>query len=94
MTDLGGTSAFVDPSLGTAGNTYPITYQYVSPYGCRSNIVSKGVLINPLPNSAFSLDATYNFEGGEKDLLPTIPGGTFIGSGVVGTKFYPSIAGV
>ncbi|MGD0341532.1 MAG: hypothetical protein ABSA76_07485, partial [Bacteroidales bacterium] len=93
MTDLTATSAFIDPSLGSAGSTYPITYQYVSPIGCKSNTVSKSVKINSLPNSSFTLDATYNIEGGAKDLTPSVSGGNFVGPGVIGTKFYPSIAG-
>jgi hypothetical protein len=87
------TSAFLDPLLGTAGVRYPLTYQYISPYGCRSQLISKKVKINYLPNSSFILNATYNIDGGDKILLANTPGGNYVGPGVIGNKFYPDIAG-
>jgi hypothetical protein len=93
MTDQTATTAFLDPTLGTAGTDYTITYQYTSPIGCKSALLSSPVKINFLPNSSFLLDATYNIDGGSKDLVPSVSGGNFVGSGVIGTKFYPDIAG-
>ena len=93
MADQTPTSSFLDPLLGTAGTTYPISYQYISPLGCRSTIINKSVKINPLPNSSFTLDPTYNIDGGNKNLVAVTSGGNFVGPGIIGTKFYPDIAG-
>ena len=87
------TSAFVNPSAGTAGSSYPVTYQYKSPTGCKSIILTDTVKINPLPNTDFILNPTYNIDGGSKELDASVSGGTFIGPGVLDTIFYPNIAG-
>jgi hypothetical protein len=93
LSDLTATTAFVDPSMGTAGTTYPVTYRYTSPIGCSSSVISRSVTINPLPDPSFTLDATYNVDGPPVNLMPVTAGGTFVGSGVFGSTFYPSIAG-
>ncbi len=93
MTDKATTSAFVDPSSGAPGTTYPVTYQYTSPLQCRSKVLNIPVTINTLPDPSFALDATYNYEGGAKVLTSTTAGGNFVGPGVIGNMFYPDIAG-
>ena len=93
--------AELDPSRGVPGNTYPISYKYKTLNGCYSNILSKDVTINPVPNADFTVPPYNNIEGGTVDLVPAVapPTGsgataTFIGAGVSGDKFYPAIAGV
>jgi hypothetical protein len=93
LSDLTATTAFVDPSMGTAGNDYPLTYRYTSPIGCSSGVIHRSVKINPLPDPSFTLDSTYNVDGPQAALLPVSPDGTFVGPGVFGSTFYPSIAG-
>jgi len=87
-------SVYADPSLGTAGNSYPVSYRYRSPRGCYSEILYDTVSINPLPDPSFPLNATYNIAGGTVDLIPVQSGGTFSGNGVSGDKMFPDIAGL
>ena len=93
LSDLTATTAFVDPSMGTAGVAYPITYRYTSPIGCSSAVISRSVQINPLPDPSFTLNPTYNVDGPQVNLMPVAAGGNFVGPGVFGSTFYPSIAG-
>lgn len=93
LSDKTGTSAFLDPLLGVPGTSYPVSYQYVSPNGCKSIAINRSVKINPLPDSDFTLDSTYNIDGGDKLLTSVTPDGNFVGPGVIGNKFYPAIAG-
>jgi len=94
LSDMKPASAFADPSLGTPGQTYPITYFYKSPIGCYSDTLYKSVTINPLPKSSFSLNPTYNIDGGPVTLIPVQEGGTFSGRGVSGDILFPDIAGL
>jgi hypothetical protein len=93
LSDPTATNAFVDPSKGTEGITYPITYRYISPIGCSSALISRSVKINPLPDPSFDLDPTYNVDGPQVTLVSVSPDGTFVGPGVFGSTFYPSVAG-
>ncbi len=93
--------AKIDPSLGTPGTSYPITYKYKTTNNCYSNILNYNVTINPVPDAGFTVAPYNNIEGGTVDLVPAVapPTGigataTFIGAGVSGNKFYPAIAGV
>jgi hypothetical protein len=94
ITDPKASSANVDPSLGTPGIKYPITYMYTSSTGCKSKVLSAKVKINPLPIPAFSLNDTYNIAGGPVNLVPVQTGGTFSGRGVSGEVLFPDIAGL
>ncbi len=94
LSDMKPASAFADPSLGTPGETYPITYCYKSPIGCYSDTLYNSVTINPLPKSSFSLNPTYNIDGGPVTLIPVQEGGTFSGRGVSGDILFPDIAGL
>jgi hypothetical protein len=87
------TSASVDVAKGTPGLTYPITYQYTTPLGCKSAIISGSVTVNPLPDPSFALNPFYNIDGGAVDLVPVQSQGIFSGDGVSGDKLYPDIAG-
>ena len=94
-------SADIEPSKGIAGNLYTITYQYTSPQGCLSNVPPKSVRINGLPDPMFSLNPTYNIEGGSVVLNPVRSGGIFIGKnsadiekGISGSTLFPDIAGL
>jgi hypothetical protein len=93
--------AELDPSRGVPGNTYPISYKYKTLNGCYSNILTKNVTINPVPNANFTVAPYNNIEGGPVNLVPAVPPptgvgatATFIGAGVSANKFYPAIAGV
>ena len=94
-------SADIEPSKGIAGNLYTITYQYTSPQGCLSNVPSKSVRVNGLPDPIFSLNPTYNIDGGSVLLNPVQSGGMFIGKnsagiekGISGSTLFPDIAGL
>lgn len=94
LSDMKAGSAYADPSLGTPGSSYPVSYQYRSPMGCYSAILEDTVKINPLPKPTFPLDSTYNIDGGAISLVPLQAGGTFSGDGVSGDKLFPDIAGL
>ena len=87
-------SAYADPSLGIPGSRYPVSYQYRSPLGCYSAVLEDTVIINPLPKPSFSLNLSYNIDGGAITLIPVQPGGTFSGRGVSGDSLFPDIAGI
>ncbi len=93
LSDKTTASADLNPKSGTAGTTYPVTYQYQSAGGCLSLPVTEMVKINPLPDPSFTIDASYNFDGGSKPLAPVQGGGTFSGSGVLGSRIFPDISG-
>lgn len=94
LSDLAATSASVNVALVTAGPTYPLSYQYTSPLGCRSIVINRSVTVNPLPNPAFTIAPFYNIDGGAATLVPVQSPGTFSGNGVSGDKLYPDIAGL
>jgi hypothetical protein len=94
LTDMRPSSAYAEPTLGTAGSSYPITYRYRSPAGCYSKLLTESVKINPLPDPSFGLDPTYNIDGGPVTLTPVQDGGTFSGNGVSGNKLFPDLAGL
>jgi len=95
ITDIDNISASVDVSKVSPGHKYPITYQYTSPLGCKSEIIKDTVLVNPLPDPSFALNLFYNFDGPDIDLVPVQPGGNFSGEGVLsGTKLSPDDAGL
>lgn len=93
VSDPTATSAFIDPSMGMPGNTYPVTYRYTSPLGCSSPVISRNVTVNPLPDAGFQLKATYNVDGPADTLKPVTQNGNFTGPGVSGYLFYPGLAG-
>lgn len=94
LTDKSATSAVLNPTMVAADSTYPITFQYRSPHGCYSKILTEFVTINELPEPGFSIDPTYNLEGDPALLIPVTPGGTFTGPGIAESDFYPDLAGV
>lgn len=94
LTNKSAGSAVFDPSLVPAGLVYPVTYRYTTARGCTSQVISKDVTINPLPDADFAIDPTYNIEGDPDLLVPSLAGGTFTGPGIVGDQFYPGLAGV
>ena len=96
LTDKDQMTAKINPALwsGVSGNPYPITYQYTSPRGCKSAIIPKNVIINPLPVSTFTINPTYNIDGGPITINPDQPGGTFSGAGISGNKLFPDLAGL
>ena len=94
LSDTKPASAYADPSLGTPGLRYPVSYIYKSPTGCYSATLSSSVKINPLPDPTFSLNPTYNIDGGRVVLTPVQSGGIFSGRGVSGDVLFPGIAGL
>ncbi|OFY66813.1 MAG: hypothetical protein A2V64_07100 [Bacteroidetes bacterium RBG_13_43_22] len=94
LSDTKAGSAYADPSLGAAGSSYPVLYRYRSPRGCYSGYLYDTVAINMLPDPSFTLNPTYNIDGGTVNLVPVQPGGIFSGNGVSGNKMFPDIAGL
>ena len=94
LTDKTQLIAKVHPDMGTTGVTYPVTYQYTSTNGCKSNILTKNVTINPMPDASFNLNPSYNVEGDPFTMVASIPyGGVFLGDGISGNTLFPNLAG-
>jgi len=93
ITDPTPSSAYLNPSLGAPGSTYPVSYRYISPSGCNSAVLYDTVVINHLPDATFALDPTYNIDAGAVSLVPSQAGGSFSGNGVSGDWLFPDIAG-
>jgi Fe-S cluster assembly iron-binding protein IscA len=108
LTSTSGLTTNIDPekAIGdilTLPKTYPITYQY-EVQGCKSNLITKNVTINPMPNVLFSIDPLFNLNGEAVPLEPeTVPETgwdySFVGPGVIKDvdnpnvyKFLPGIA--
>jgi len=88
------TSAVLNPGLVEPDAAYPLAYQYRSPMGCYSAIISENVDVHDLPDPSFAIDPTYNVDGGPATIIPVQSGGTFTGAGIVEDDFYPDLAGV
>jgi nucleoside phosphorylase len=94
LTDKNQLIAKINPGNVSPGGPYTITYQYTTPNQCKSNILSKNVTINTMPDASFNLEPSYNVEGEPYTLIPSIPfGGSFLGDGISGNKLFPNLAG-
>lgn len=62
--------------------------------GCDS-IITTTLTLTPLPDATILLDTNaYCISAGLIDLVAVTPGGTWSGTGVVGTQFNPAVAGI
>ncbi len=62
--------------------------------GCDS-IITTTLTLTPLPDATILLDTNaYCISAGLIDLVAATPGGTWSGTGVVGTQFNPAVAGI
>ena len=78
----------------TAGNGgHIITYTYTDGNGC-SNSITQNTFVSAPPNVSFSgLLSAYCIDGDSSLLTGSPTGGTFSGNGLIGSIFFPSIAG-
>ena len=84
-------TASLDPSVTPPGFTYDVEYQYTSPLGCKSSLISKQVTVDTLPILSFDLQSNYNKAGDPDTLFGNLLGGTFSGSGLVDSIFHPEL---
>ncbi len=85
----GVSGSIFSPSNAGVGNT-DVIYTYTDATGC-SNKDTANIIINALPDASFSgYNSTYCDNSLPSTLVPTTTGGTFSGSGVIGTTFDPS----
>ena len=77
------------PTVAGVGS-HVISYSFTDNNGCK-NTVSQTVQVNPKPLLAFSLDAQRCYDAGPLQLKASPVGGTFYGSGVVGSFFDPML---
>ena len=81
-----------DPSLTNAATHY-LTYTFTDANGC-TNYDSSSILVNALPVLNISgLNANYCENDAPNMLTGTPTGGTFIGTGMTGSQFDPSVNG-
>jgi len=92
--DAGGSPfhSFIQPVCVVPGQTY---YVLIDGYNSNTN-ANIGFRINEIAidNSFTGLAATYTDCDADADLTPAVPGGIFFGTGVSGSSFSPSAAGV
>ncbi len=94
LTDKDQLTAKLYPGNVSPGGPYTVTYQYTTANGCKSNILTGNVTINPMPDASFNLEPSYNVEGSPYTLVSSIPyGGAFLGDGISGNKLFPDLAG-
>jgi len=82
-----------DPIAAGIG-TFDIVYSYTDTNGCASTVTNT-TIVSALPTVSFTgLDATYCENDMDASLVGTPTGGTYTGTGITGTSFSPSTAGV
>ncbi len=79
----------------TAGvGSHQVVYAYTDAYSC-SNADTQNIVVNALPSVSFSLsNPDFCIDGNSTNLSATPSGGSFSGSGIVGSSFNPATAGV
>ncbi len=83
-----------DPAVAGAGGPYSITYTFTDPNGCTDSSTQQ-VTVNPLPTVSYSgLNLTYCIDDNPATITLSPSGGTLTGTGISGTSFDPSVAGV
>jgi gliding motility-associated-like protein len=92
---IGISGSVFNPSVAGVGGPYAIIYNYTSPStGCNS-IDTGYVSVDSLPNPTFSgLNNQYCFYSTDVTLVGSPSGGTFSGTGISGSTFSPSTAGI
>ena len=97
LTDKTSLIAKINPGSGDEhGAQYPVTYQYTSKAGCKSNLFPTTVKVNPMPDASFSINPLYDLNGDATELVPDVAPGTgydasFIGPGVIKIEESPGI---
>jgi hypothetical protein len=84
-------SSFITASCLTPGRTY---YVQLDPYTSPGNATTIVLTDLGAINTNFTLDTVYCAGAPTVNLNPSTPGGTFTGTGVSGTTFSPTTAGV
>lgn len=82
-----------NPALAGVGGPYTITYTYIDQYSC-SNFITKQVSVHQPVMNITGLNTDYCVNGLAAQLTGTPAGGSFSGTGINGTLFVPSVAGV
>ncbi|OFX53632.1 MAG: hypothetical protein A2046_11610 [Bacteroidetes bacterium GWA2_30_7] len=104
ITLLGSPSGGVFSGNGVSGDLFTpasanigsnsISYFYTNPSTGCSNTINQSVTINNSPSLSISgLNPNFNINDASVTLYGTPSGGTFVGTGVTGNSFNPSIAG-
>ncbi len=89
----GVTGSNLNPSTASLGNI-TVTYSITDAFGCSNN-TSQTTTINAIPDASFSgLATTYCSANSAVNMTPVVNGGTFSGTGVVGSQFVPSSANI
>jgi len=93
--DGSSTGSTVDVDAGGSGGAYTIEVTVTDTGTGLSSTCGQMVTVNPLPVMSCS-PASYCVDAGSQSLLGLVspPGGTFSGTGITGSNFDPSVAGV
>ena len=80
--------------VNAGAGSHPVVYAFTDANGC-SNSDTGTIVVNALPNINFSLtQSDFCVDGSSLSLSASPSGGSFSGSGIVGTSFNPASAGV
>jgi gliding motility-associated-like protein len=88
------TSSGVVTFATSVPGTYDVTNTIAASGGCAEAIHTAPITINPIPDASFTLQSSICLTGGAITLTPNQAGGTFSGTGVVGSTFDPQVAGI
>jgi gliding motility-associated-like protein len=88
----GVTGGNFDPSVAGVG-THTITYTYTTQAGCTA-AATQNITVSQSANLTIAQVAALCVNGTDVTLVPSVAGGVFTGTGVTGTSFSPSAAGV
>jgi|GEM_PF-953340 len=81
-----------DPAAAGVG-THTITYTYSTQAGCTAN-ATQTIVVSQAANLSIAQVAPLCVNGNNVTLVPSLAGGVFTGTGVTGSTFNPSLAGV
>lgn len=89
---VGITNGVMSPGVCGAG-TFPVTYTYTTNAGCTAS-ANTNITVTQAFNLAVQSVGPLCIGDAAVDLTPSVPGGIFTGTGISGTSFDPSVAGV
>lgn len=82
------------PSIAGIGGPYKILYSFMTPSGCIS-VDSAFTVVDSFPLARFiGLSSNYCVADSSAILVGAPGGGLFSGPGIIGNRFYPSLAGI
>lgn len=92
LSGLGVSGTTFNPAVAGVG-THTLTYQFTDANGC-SNTTTATVLVNPIPQIAFTTPGAFCIDDAPQSLIATPSGGTFTNNSNPVTSFNPAVYGI